>query len=408
MLENLSSVLSLNRLKSQKFREGDQFKVAGRVEYHSATKIILKGQEESETFFIENGFDLSRHHFLKENLSILLQVRVHQNRFLVREVHLLTGSKKQLQSFNSQDFRKWHAFLREVEDFFLKEGLCPVQTPHLVSCPGTEPQLRFFSTSLEGRKLWLASSPELHLKKLLFRNATDIFEIHRCYRSHEKGDINWNEFYMLEWYRVYASMDQIVQDLQNLFSFLKEKSWILFEVKEIQKLFIPNLFEKYCGIRLTPESCQQDLISFLKKKDILYSSTDSFEDLFHLIFLNFIEPFLDSQTPTLVYGYPPSLRAYSKLDSKGWAERFELYWKKIELANAFNEICCVQTQRKVFENDLKKHEQKDLKIDESFLSEMEAGFPPTAGIALGLERLYMVGQGLEKFPLASVFPISSD
>ena len=395
-MKNLSSVLSLNRLKNKKLRSGDNFQVAGRVEYYDATKIVLKGQGERQVFLKGSlSFDS-----IQKNQCILLKVQVSsQNEFFIRNLKILTGSKKELQDFNPESFKKWHAFLRDVENFFIQEGLCPVQTPSLVEFPGTEPGLRFLSTDLNGKKFWLTSSPEFSLKKLLFRNATDIFEIHRCYRNHEKGDLNWNEFYMLEWYRSYASMDQIVQDTQGLLFFLKEKGWILDEVGDIQKLFIPRLFQEYCGIHLTPESDSQDLISFLKTQDVLYSEKDSFEDLFHLIFLNFIEPRLNPNTPTFVYGYPPSLRAYSRLSSEGWANRFELYWKEMELANAFDEIFCVQIQRKIFEEELKKHPEKDLKIDESFLKEMESGFPPTVGIALGLERLYMAGRNLKKFPL---------
>ena len=409
----LSSALSLTRLANRKFSEGEVFKVAGRLRECSLEYLVLQGQEGEKKFVFKPNSYFDREgqkippskwkEYLNRNDCLLLKVKMEQKSPVILSVHRLVVSQEEPLSCPIEDFRLWNTFIREVENFFLQEGLCPVQTPSLVSCPGTEAHLRFFSTQKRfdsfQEKLWLASSPEIHLKKLLCRKATDIFEIHRSYRNEEQGPINWNEFYMLEWYRAYAGLDILIQDLENLFLHLKKQGLIRVPLKKIQKFSIQQLFKKHCSVNLTAQSSAQDLKIVLKKLEIPYDEEDSFENLFHLTFLNFIEPHLDPDIPIVIFSYPPSLRAYSKINAEGWADRFELYWRGMELANAFNEINDPEAQEDVFREDISQHKEEELKIDQNFMKEMKAGFPPTAGIALGLERFFMAGQNLKKFPL---------
>ena len=409
----LSSALSLTRLANRKFSEGEVFKVAGRLREYSSEYLVLQGQEEEKKFvfnlksyFDEEGqkiYPSKWNECFHVNDCLLLKVKIVHSTPVILSVHKLVLSQGEPLFCPMEDFRLWNSFIREVENFFLQEGLCPVQTPSLVSCPGTEAHLRFFSTQKRlgsfQEKLWLASSPEIHLKKLLCRKATDIFEIHRSYRNEEQGNLNWNEFYMLEWYRAYADLDILMQDLEKLILHLKKQGFIQSDVQKIQKFSIQQLFEKYCSMTLKPQSSAQDLKALLEQHQIAYEEGESFENLFHLIFLNMIEPRLDPDVPTVIIEYPPSLRAYSKINAEGWADRFELYWRGMELANAFNEINDPKMQEDIFKEDISQHKEEELKIDQDFIKEMKAGFPPTAGIALGLERLFMAGQNLKKFPL---------
>ena len=409
----LSSALSLTRLANRNLSEGDVFKVSGRLQKCFSEYLVLQGQEgekkfvfNSKSYFDQEGQKIPPSKWKKclhLNDCLLLKVKMVQKALVILSIHRLVLSQREPLPCPMEVFRLWHTFIREVENFFLQEGLCPVQTPSLVSCPGTEAHLRFFSTQKRlgsfQEKLWLASSPEMHLKKLLCRKATDIFEIHRSYRNEEQGPLNWNEFYMLEWYRAYAELDILIQDLENLLLHLKKQGLIQVNLKKIQTFSIQQLFKKHCSVHLTPQSSAQDLKVVLKKNQIPYAEEESFEDLFHLIFLNFIEPRLDPDTPTVTFSYPPSLRAYSKLNAEGWADRFELYWRGMELANAFNEINDPREQEGIFEEDISQHKEKELKIDCDLIAEMRAGFPPTAGIALGLERLFIASQNLKKFPI---------
>ena len=157
-----------------------------------------------------------------------------------------------------------------------------------MNSPGTEPHLEFFSTikSINGslEKVWLAPSPEMHLKKILCRGGRNIFEIHKCFRNNELGSEHLSEFYMLEWYRADAVLDQLINDLRDLLKYLKKKNIISFPIKPFKIFSISELFKNYCEVDLTPKSQAEDLIPALEKFQIPFKSSGTFEDFFHLLF----------------------------------------------------------------------------------------------------------------------------
>ena len=280
--------------------------------------------------------------------------------------------------WNKKKSQDWFEFVREIQNFFLLQDFCPVETPVLVKSPGTEPHLEFFSTIKNNnglkQKLWLAPSPEMHLKKALCRGAGNIFEVHKCFRNNESGPQHLNEFYMLEWYRAKAELNCLIDDLENLLQYLKKKNIISFSLKPFQIFSIPELFKTYCEVDITPASQSKDLTPALEKFQIPFDPEGSFEEFFHLLFLNRIENRFNPDTPIIVKNYPPSLRAYSRLNTAGWAERFEFYWQGLELANAFYEIYDSEEQKKVFEQDLQARQAKnaeEIVEDKELLKEMK-------------------------------------
>lgn len=391
---------SLIRLQKNEWKEGQTAVASGVLKLTSQHQIVLKGQGiEISFYYNERSKDLlKKSASFKKGDHISITFKFKKNKYEILSLKKILTQKKETLFWSKKKSEQWFLFLREVEDFFLSSGLCPVETPTLVSCPGTEPHLDFFSTEIKlhqkKQKMWLASSPEIHLKKILCRGGTDIFEIHKSYRNGEEGPLHLSEFYLLEWYRAYGSLELLVEDIKNLLDHLKLKNWIAFEIKDFQNFSVQELFKKYLKFDLTPCSHAKQLIPLLKKYSIPFHPQDSFESFFHLLFLNIIEPKLDIHSPTIIYNYPPSLRAYSKLSKEGWAERFELYWKGVELANAFFEVTDSSEQKNLFKNDLKLRKEKP-SIDLQFLKEMDAGMPPCSGIALGLERLFMVIQELK-------------
>jgi len=297
--------------------------------------------------------------------------------------------------WDAKQSKDWFYFVRAVQNFFLSQNFFPVETPVLVDSPGTEPHLEFFSTIKKNngisQKKWLSPSPEMHLKKILCRGAQNIFEIHKCFRNNESGSQHLSEFYMLEWYRAEVSLNQLVDDLDNLLKYLKKKNIISFPLKPFKIFSIPELFKTYCEVELTPQSQAENLAPALKKFQIPFESSGTFEEFFHLLFFNRIENNFIPDVPTIVKYYPPSLRAYSRLNAQGWAERFEFYWKGLELANAFYEINSPQEQQKVFQQDLQVRKDKNAEkvtADQELIQEMKT-MPESSGIALGLERLFM-------------------
>ncbi len=293
---------------------------------------------------------------------------------------------------SSQKFHQWFNYIRKIQDFFLSQGFCPVETPILVPNASTEPYLEFFSTiritQNKKQKLWLTASPEMHLKKLLCQGFSPIFEIHKSFRNNEEGPLHLNEFYMLEWYRTHTPWTKIMEDLEELLKFLQKI--LKFPLKLFKRYTVKELFQKHCDINLDPNSKKEDLIPRLNQFQIPYEKSFSFEDMFHLLFLNQIEKNLEKDIPTIIYNYPPSLRAYSQLNEEGWASRFEFYWKGLELANAFHEIQDAKEQLEIFQKDLENRKtDKDLSMDQELIEYMKKGMPPCVGIALGLERLFM-------------------
>jgi lysyl-tRNA synthetase class 2 len=174
-----------------------------------------------------------------------------------------------------------------------------------------------------------------------------------------------------------------------------------------QRLTVAEAFARYCGIDLlatAPDPRAPDasrLAAEAKRAGLHVGERESWEDLFHRILLERIEPHLGDGAPTILYEYPLSRAALSRpsLRDPRVAERFELYACGLELANAFGELTDPAEQRRRFEADQALKERLygvRYPIDEDFLAALEAGMPESAGIALGLDRLVMLLAGTER------------
>ncbi len=291
--------------------------------------------------------------------------------------------------------KEWFAFLDLVHLAMQKAGLQRVETPTLTDCMGTEPDLNFFETSLlekaGHRTLFLSPSPEMNMKRLVCQGWTDIYEIKKCFRNREDGPLNSTEFSMLEWYRTKAGLDQIIKDLNFLLDFLSQKMGGHL-VPQPKKISMKKLFRHYLDMELKPQASKEDFIPVLKKHAIPFKSFHDLSDLFHLLWLNKIEPYLDPEIPLIVSDYPSFQKAYARLNTKGWAMRFELFWQGMELANAFDEVTDPKEQRRRFQAERQTRKTKgqpEIPFPDTLLKAMEKGMPHCAGVALGLDRLFM-------------------
>ena len=307
--------------------------------------------------------------------------------------------------------REFYSFLNLISDFFQNQGLEKVYTPSLVKCPGLEPYLHGFKTQFKygGRvkDYYLPTSPVLHLKKLICLGMSDLFEIKTCFRNDELTDHHRPEFQMLEWYRVGAELDLLKEDISKLLNFLQSKGFLENTSALPKEVSMAELFKNYLDFELTPETNKESLSKLLESLNINVESNDSWDDLFFKVFVNHIEPkFKEYSQPLIVSDYPPSQAALAKLNKKGWADRFELYINGVELANAFNELSEPKEQLKRFKNDQKIKEGLGFDtppIDDEFMKALEMGLPQTAGIALGLDRLFMVCKGFDKLEKFNLF-----
>ncbi len=302
---------------------------------------------------------------------------------------------------NENKILAWGPFVDQIKRHLKARGLFEVTTPSLVQNPGMEPELEPF-TVIADRKLFLPTSPELHLKQLLALGYTDIFEIKPVFRKEELTDIHEPEFHMLEWYRGYANLDAIADDLLSL---LIEIAGI--EAKNVRRTTIRELFS-FEGFMLRPDTSSSELYNLAKVLELHPSTQMDWNDLFHLIWIAKVEPNLPKE-PLFVRDYPPSQAALARLNDHGWADRLEFYWQGIEIANAFHELNNPVVQRERFERDQKKrieYGRTPLEIDENFMAALEYGLPPSGGIALGVDRFFMLAQGERHLRDLRAFPFS--
>jgi lysyl-tRNA synthetase class 2 len=301
-----------------------------------------------------------------------------------------------------------------IREFFEKEGFLEVDTPLLVRLPGMEPYLDVFKTRFftdpqkkdQGEDMYLITSPEYAMKKLLVAGYEKIFQIARSFRNKETASNLHNpEFSLLEWYRAYAGYEEVMEDCEKLVHFLTtrlfENDFLQYQGSNINvsppwpRLKVRDAFLEYAGIQHEDFEDPVRLREAALKKGYKVNEKTPFEDVFFLIFMNEIEPKLGFDKPVILFDYPIQMAALSKAceDDPRYAERFEIYIAGMELANAFTELNDPDEQRKRLEAERlerQKLQKDDYPVDQSFISALEFGMPPSAGPALGVDRLIML------------------
>lgn len=324
------------------------------------------------------------------------------------------------------------AFIRA---YFVDKGFIDVETPCLVRLPGMEPYLDVFKTRFEAElsseqrlseDMYLITSPEYAMKKLLVGGLEKVFQVTKSFRNKETFSERHNpEFTILEWYRAYASYLDIMDDTENLV----KQMWLKFGPRDNQgeleslrvkegetdlmatwrRLKVLDAFKEYAGI---DEEIFFDLAKFkteVVKRGYAVSANAVFDDCFFTIFLNEIEPKLGFGVPVILYDYPVSMAALSKRceNDARFAERFEVYIGGIELCNAFTELNdpVEQEKRLLIEKEERKAFGKDLyDVDQTFIKALKFGMPPAGGNALGVDRLIMLILGQSDIRNIILFP----
>jgi lysyl-tRNA synthetase class 2 len=308
--------------------------------------------------------------------------------------------------------------LRLIRSFFSSREFVEWQTPILVASPGLEVHLQGFVTHYlddQGRsqRCYLPTSPEFSLKKALCAGMERIYEICPCFRNGgETGPLHQCEFTMLEWYRAYADYRAIMRDVEELGMYLHEslcsENSSAFRSRKIDwrppwpKTSLQEVFDNYCGVNL--EKGAEDLDYFQSEASRLLGEgsieSRDFDWLFYQLFFSYIEPRLGLEKPEILYDYPISMAglAARKSGQPKFAERFEVYVAGVEIANAFTELNDPVEQQERFKKALEQKRRMgypEVPVDRQFLEELSYGMPPSAGIALGVERLLMALTGTE-------------
>ena len=310
--------------------------------------------------------------------------------------------------------RRRSAMTRTLRRFFDQRGYTEVETPALQVSPGLEPHLSAFETFAltpagDRFPLYLHTSPEYAMKKLLAAGMERIWQLARAFRNGERSATHHPEFAMLEWYRAGAGWRDIAEETVELIRDLvgSEVSWQGKTCNLSQPwhfLTVETAFQKHAGIDLRDASGDYRApdVAGLRRAaagiGIRTATSDSWEDVYFRIFLECIEPVLGTDRPVILHSYPISMAALAKPDPVDplLAERFEIYLCGLELANGFGELTDAAEQGQRFEDDLARRRELGHAIyprDEDFLRALASGLPECAGIALGFDRLVMLATG---------------
>lgn len=301
--------------------------------------------------------------------------------------------------------------VKNVRSFFYEDSFLEVDTPLMVKFPSMEPHLTPFKTTLFDQvgsqtDMFLITSPEYSMKKLLVGGAEKIFQLSSSFRNKETNSSFHNpEFVLLEWYRAYCSYLDVMNDTEKLVKFLVKKEtgndFVVFDNNRVDvslpwdRKSVKDLFKEYSGIDSSTLEDVCKLRTKVLEKGYNVNNSTLYEDLFYLVFLNEIEPNLGFEKPVFVFDYPVQMGALAKKcdgDEK-YVERFEAYICGVELCNGYSELTdpFEQSARLEAERELrKKIANDDYNIDQSFISALEFGMPPSGGNALGLDRLFMI------------------
>ncbi len=292
--------------------------------------------------------------------------------------------------------------------FFLARGYTEVETPYAVPTPGEEVHLHAFATKRVApdgatQPLWLHTSPEFAMKKLLAGGAGPIFQLARVWRNGEGSDLHAAEFTMLEWYRPGATMDDLIAETHALLCAVLPPvvtcRGITASIDMIERLTVAEAFQRYAGADLLGTA--DDAPALAASAGATLRANETWEDLFFRLLLDRIEQNLDRTHPTFLTNWPAAQAALAQRDPTDprVAKRFELFLCGIELANAFVELTDADEQRARFEADRARRRAlggQDWPLDEDFLTALAHGMPRSAGIALGFDRLAMIAAGADR------------
>ncbi len=296
----------------------------------------------------------------------------------------------------------------ETRAFFAGHGFLEVETPYAVPAPGEEVHLAAFATTRIGTDgttlpLWLHTSPEFAMKKLLVAGAGKIFQLARVWRNGEGSALHAHEFTMLEWYAPDTSlaglMDQTETYLRAVLPSSVTCRGITTDLARFERLTVADAFARHAGADVLGTA--NDAVALARSAGARLRPNETWEDLFFRLLLERVEPQLGRDHPTFLTHWPAAQAALARRDPADprVAERFELFVCGMELANAFVELTDAAEQRARFEEDRARRHAlygPDWKLDEDFLDALAFGMPSSAGIAMGFDRLSMIASGASR------------
>lgn len=312
-----------------------------------------------------------------------------------------------------------HAIFRCVRAYFDSLGFLEIDAPILISANAIETHVEPIAVeTLDGKKRYLMTSPEICLKRLLAHGADQIYSVAHVFRNEDTSQRHLQEFPLLEWYRTNTNLASLITDAEGLLAALhKELARIThvnpMEFHPFERLEMATAWEMYAQIDLLEclyrmsQGHESALTQAVLRKGHYLRPNPNFEDAFSHVMAKCIEPNIGQNSPCVLTKWPSVMSALAEVctDQPLLCNRFEIYWKGLELANAFQELRDPIEQRERFM--IAQQERLDLNkpflpMPERFLSDL-GKMPVSSGIALGIDRIVMALLGVKEITEIAYF-----
>jgi lysyl-tRNA synthetase class 2 len=314
--------------------------------------------------------------------------------------------------------RARQAMYAALRGFFGARGYLEVETPCLVPTPGLEPHIDPFEVPFvpqtdvgQRRPLFLHTSPEYAMKRLLADGSPPLFQLCKTFRNGEVSGTHNPEFTMLEFYRPHADYHAIMADLEGALAAVEAAvapGRGLFSQTPYERLTVRDAVLRHAAIDLFAHGDGASLTRAAEAAGVHVGTSSSFDDVFFHVFLERVETKLGRGRPTFLTEYPASMASLSRLKpgDPRVAERVELYADGVELANGFSELTDDAEQRaRLLDEQAQRRAagRPAFPLDEAFLAAV-GRLPPCAGIAVGLDRVLMLLLGATQIADVLLFP----
>lgn len=287
-------------------------------------------------------------------------------------------------SASIENLRQRALLIQSMRLFFEKRSYLEVETPIISHYGITDVYLSPLKTNCLKKTCYLHTSPEYAMKRLLAAGSGSIFQFAKVFRDDEEGRWHNPEFTLLEWYKLNANHHDLMEEVDV---FLQE----ILKSEPLVKKSYEEVFQTYCN--LNPHTATiQELEKSLHCYNLsgVLAEKDDKDTYLYLLMTHVVEPNLAKKPyPTAVYDFPATQASLARIIN-GYAARFEVYYKGVELANGFYELTDKKEQALRFEEDKAKRLLKGLDVslmDNLFLAALEYGLPECSGVALGVDRL---------------------
>jgi len=320
------------------------------------------------------------------------------------------------------------SLLAVLRAFFAERDFCEVSTPCLARHADPALHLDSFRTSTslpDGREveLFLPTSPEFFMKRLLVDGLERIYQICPFFRRGELSPRHHPQFTGLEWYQVGMGLEQLMAQTELLVRHcaagLQENLLLaagcrkILQAAAFPRLTLRQACRELAGVELPEDFAEAGVRRALAEAGVYHAADDGLDDLVNRVLIERVEPRLNRYPAVFISEYPAAMAALARLDpARPWlAERFELYLGGMEIANGYHELGDARQQRRRFEEQLRLRKSRrlpEVALDEAFLRALEQGLPDCSGCALGVDRLLMFLGGEDRIARVLAFSLEEE